>query len=157
MSQGQINAIKGEAEKVFAGIDRPEHFTNINHCCECREHDEELQPYTPATVPRSALGTMAWDPITFCTDEAFRYWLPGLIRIVLSEDGEDNYYEQFLWHLSADNGGYDRYAACTESERSVVAKTLHFLLEHRSAEIERECMAPELLNAIGRWSDRDGI
>ena len=145
-------AIIAKALEDLPTVERPAHFTNHTHCCECREHDEELQPYTPATIPRSALGTMGWDPITFCTDEGFRYWLPALIRIVLSIKGADNYYEQFLWHMQAVEGGHDRYAVCTEEERSVIAMTLAWLLEHRSEEIEQECVAQELLWAIERWS-----
>lgn len=144
--------IIARSEEVFADVERPKHFTNHTHCCECRDHDLELQPYTPATIPRTALGTMGWDPITFCTDEGFRYWLPGLIRIVLTQTGEDNYYEQFLWHIQAVEGGHDRYAVCTEEERVVIAMTLAWLLEHRSAEIEQECDSQELLWAIERWS-----
>jgi len=153
LSQASVDSIIARAERVFGEVARPQHFTNRDHCCECRDHDEELQPFTPATIPRCSLGNMAWDPITFCTDEAFRYWLPGMIRVVLTENGDDNYYEQFVWHLNAVEGGHDRYAACTDEERVVVAETLAFLLEHRSEEIERECAAGDLLCAIEIWSN----
>ena len=146
-------SIVANADEVFADVERPEHFTDHKHCCECLDHDDELQPYTPGNIPRSALGHMGWDPITFCTDQGFRYFLPGMIRIVLTESGDDNYYEQFLWHVTAMEGGHDRYQVCTEAERAVVALTLAWLFEHRSAEIEQELVAEELLGALGRWSE----
>ncbi len=155
MSTGSATGIITRAEQVSAKLARPEHFTDHKHCCECREHDGELQPYTPGNIPRSALGTMAWDPITFCTDEAFRYFLPGLIRIVLTEDGEGNYYEQFLWHVNAVPGGHDRYAICSREEREVVAMALTWLLDNRSEEIEQECSAQLLLHALERWSGQE--
>lgn len=142
------------ARTVFAGIERPAHFTNHTHCCECAEHDEELQPFTPDDLTLEALGNMGWDPITFCTDQAFRYLLPGLIRIVLTEDGEENYYEQFLWHVTP-QGEYNRHAACSTEERIVVAQALAWLLENRSAEIEREMCSTELLYALETWTERD--
>jgi hypothetical protein len=153
LSTTAAESIIRKAEEVFSGIERPEHFTNHTHCCECRDHDDELQPFTPATIPRSALGHMGWDPITFCTDQGFRYFLPGMIRIVLTETGEDNYFEQFMWHVSAIAEGHDRYKVCTPAERAVVAMTLNWLLEHRSEEIEQEMVAQDLLSAIERWSD----
>lgn len=147
----EVAEIIETARKAFADIERPAHFTNHTHCCECAEHDEELQPFTPNDLTLTALGHMGWDPITFCTDHAFRYFLPGLIRIVLTENGEENYYEQFLWHITP-QGEYDRHAACSADERAVVAQALDWLLENRSDEIEREMSSTQLLYAIETWS-----
>lgn len=154
MSADSPEAIIAEADAVFGKLERPEHSTDHTHCCECREHDEELQPYTPADIPRSALGHGGWDPITFCTDEGFRYFLPGLIRVVLTEAGDDNYYEQFLWHMTPVARGHDRYEICTAEERAVVARALAWLLENRADEIEQECASDALLAALERWSAR---
>ena len=154
MSDPTAESIIARAFEVGAGVSRPAHFTNHTHCCECLDHDNELQPHTPETIPRSALGTMAWDPITFCTDEAFRYYLPGLIRIVLTESGEDNYYEQFLWHLTYVGEGRDWHHICTQEERKVVAAALNWLLENRSEEVEAECASEDLLAAIERWDTK---
>lgn len=148
--------IIGRAEEIFSEVERPQHFTNHQHCCECQEHDDELQPFTPRTVTREALGHMGWDPITFCTVEGFRYFLPGLIRIALTVTGEHNYYEQFLWHLNWDGAGNDRIRACTARERDIVHQSLLWLLENRSREIEEEMASDELLWAIERWSDQIG-
>ncbi len=145
-------AIIARAEKVFSTVKRPQHFTNHRHCCECQEHDEELQPFTPADIPRAALGHMGWDPITFCTDEGFRYFLPGMIRIVMTETGEDNYYHQFLWQLTWVHKDCDRFAICSIEERKVVLAALEWLLEHRADEIEEEYVSEELFWAIERWS-----
>jgi hypothetical protein len=153
VSQAGAEEIIAKAEAVFGPVERPEHFTDHTHCCECSDHDEELQPYTPANMPRSALGHMGWDPITFCTDKGFRYFLPGMIRIVLTEAGDDNYYEQFMWHVTDVAGGHDRYAACTREERAVVALALAWLLENTCEEVEQEMVAGELLAALERWSE----
>ena len=127
---------------------RPEHFTNYNHCCECKEHDEELLAHTPQTITREALGTMGWDPITFTTDEGFRHYLPGMIRVVLTETGDQSYYEQFLWHVLGDRLEYKRMDICTEQEREVICDTLNYLLHNKTEEIEIECLTEDLLNAI---------
>lgn len=139
------------AERVFAAVERPAQFTDREHCCECREHDDVLLAHDPQTITREALGGMGWDPITFTTDEGFRYYLPGLIRILLSGTGADSYYEQFLWH-AVGGGDYDRSRACAPAEKAVVLSALGFLLEHRAAEIDAECLGDELLAAIEKWS-----
>lgn len=148
--------IIARAMAICASLPRPAHFADPGHCCECAEHDAELQPYSPVDLPRAALGTMGWDPVTFVSDDAFRYLLPGLVRVVLTEQGEDSYYEQFLWHLNASLDGLDRRAACTDAERAMVHRVLEFLLEHRADDIETEGLSEDLLSALERWDDPPG-
>ena len=143
-----------EAFSVFGDVGRPAHFTNHEHCEECREHDDTLLAHDPASITRQALGTMGWDPITFTTDEGFRYYLPGLIRVVLTETGNESYIEQFLWHMTG-SGDYQRVRCFSKDEKSVVASVLHFLLEHRTAELQQECLDDEILAAIETWTRDD--
>jgi len=143
--------IIAEAVKLFSDVARPEHFTNHEHCPECKDHDEELLAFNPSSITREALGTMGWDPITFTTDQGFRYYLPGLIRVVLTETGDDSYYEQFLWHVIG-SGDYERIKACTTAEKEVVGKVLQFLLESRTEELEQECLGDDILIAIEKWT-----
>ena len=146
-----LQAVLERAREVFGALPRPAHFTNHTHCCECAEHDRTLAAYDPATIPREALGTMGWDPVSFTTEAAFRYYLPGLIRVVLTAGGEEEYFEQFLWHVHGGATILDRRAACTGPERAVVAAALQYLLEHRADEVEAAGQAGELLDAIARW------
>ena len=78
-----------EAKEVFGKVARPNHFADYTHCSECAEHDETLRAYTPDTITREALGHAGWDPITFATDTGFRYYLPALIRMALTQTGGD--------------------------------------------------------------------
>lgn len=150
-AQMTADEIIAEAMAVFAAVERPAHFTNYEHCSECREHDDVLLAHDPQTITRDALGSMGWDPITFSTDAGFRYYLPGLIRILLTETGYDSYCEQFFWHAIG-GGDYDRSKACTPQEKAVVARALRFLLENRAAEMDAECLSDELLMALEKWS-----
>ncbi len=144
--------IIARALAVAGRLPRPAHFTNHTHCCECQDHDDELQPYTPADIPREALGTGGWDPITFTTLEGFRYFLPGLVRVVLTETGDRDYYDQFLWHVGMDQRWQERRDACTSEEREIVLAALEWLLEHRSQAFEDAMLADELLDALEKWS-----
>ena len=140
-----------EAFAVFGAVERPEHFTNHEHCPECKEHDDTLLAFDPRSITREALGGMGWDPITFTTDDGFRYYLPGLIRIVLTETGDNSYYEQFLWH-TVGGGGYERVGACSAVERDVVARALEYLFENRMEALEQECLEDEILAALEKWT-----
>ena len=125
-----------EATGVFSKVQRPEHFTDYQHCCECAEHDDTLAAYTPDTITREALGHAGWDPMTFATDSGFRYYLPALIRMALTQSGDDYYIDQFLSQVIRDGPRNSRWRACTGEQRAVVLEALHLLLEQRLDEIE---------------------
>lgn len=48
---------------MFPADDRPDHFTDPDHCEECRDHDETLRANTREEIPFEVLGNPAWDPI----------------------------------------------------------------------------------------------
>ena len=148
--------IISKAFTVFGNAERPEHFTNHTHCCECQEHDEVLRAAAPETIDRESLGSMGWDPITFTTDEGFKYYLPGLIRTVLCAHDENSYYEQFLWHVGdAVQAGYRKLVLSPE-EREVIVNTLNYLLDYRAGEIQQECLEQNLLDALELWQATGG-
>jgi hypothetical protein len=142
-----------EATAIFGKVARPEHFTDYTHCFECAEHDDILSAHAPDTITREALGHAGWDPMTFATDTGFRYYLPALIRMALTQEGDSYYIDQFLSQLIRDGPRNSRWQACTAEERAVVVNALHVLLEDRAAEIEICCDADRLIEAIEIWSD----
>lgn len=146
--------IINRAFEVFNIHPRPDKFTDHPGCCECAEHNETLSAATPQTIARTGLGTMSWDPITFTTPAAFRYYLPGLIRTVLTSRGDESYYEQFLWHMGKSSVAADMFAGFSGEEQQVVAACLDYLFENRITEIEQECLEDELLAAMELWCSR---
>lgn len=148
-----VKALINEAARVFSDVPRPDHFTDYTHCCECFEHDQTLAAFTPETITREALGHAGWDPMTFATDTAFRYYLPALIRMALTKQGDDYYIDQFLSQVIRDGPRNSRWVACTREERTVVLKSLHALLEERTEEVDNWLDADRLMQAIDIWSD----
>ena len=148
-----IEQVIDEANAVCGQIQRPEHFTDYVHCCECAEHDHTLSAHSPDTITREALGHAGWDPMTFATDAGFRYYLPALIRMALTQTGDDYYIDQFLSQVIRDGPRNSRWCACTPEERSMVLKALIALLETRAEEIEDSLDADHLMAAIDIWSD----
>lgn len=116
--------------RLFARYPRPVELTNKNHCPECAEHHQELAPHTPTTIRREHLGHPGWDPITFTTDEAFLYYLPGLARIAATARGDQYYLDQFLSHLRR------RASLLTREERHALADLLRRLRTSLARDIE---------------------
>ncbi len=90
-------------DQAFAGVRKPDHFTDYDHCDECREHDDTLRNRTRETLRRQDLGNAGWDPITFSCAEGIGYFFPALARFALLPDvwrAHSWYGEQLLSHLS---------------------------------------------------------
>jgi len=148
-----VQKLIDEATEVFGKVPRPEHFTDYTHCCECAEHDDVLRKHTADTITREALGHAGWDPMTFATDAGFRYYLPALIRMALTRNGDDYYIDQFLSQVIRDGPRNSRWLACSVEERAVVLKALHLMLEERTEEVDNWLDADRLMQAIDIWSD----
>jgi hypothetical protein len=78
--------VLSDLDVQFADSPRPEHFTNVDCCDECREHDETLRSRTRENLRRSDLGTSGWSPIVFIQAPGLFYYLPSLARWALTPD-----------------------------------------------------------------------
>jgi hypothetical protein len=88
-------------DRAFARAERPEHFTNFTHCCECSEEDIRWSEMTPEmlAVERypETLG------IAFLTREAFHYFMPALARR-MTRGGEEYAVGDVLFHIEKPAG-----------------------------------------------------
>lgn len=139
--------------KAFLAEPRPDHFTDYTHCCECAEHDELLRARDRETLALEDVGNAGWDPICFVTAEGFRYYLPPLVRLALSQPDDRNagpYLSQLLFHLIGDGENNRRVSCCSPTQRRAVVE---FLWHAASA---RDCAAEgcedDLQRAIEDWS-----
>jgi hypothetical protein len=100
--------------REFAVIERPEQFTNFEHCEECFEHNETMKSAGLETLTASHLGTAGWNPISFLTAQGFAYFMPRLMELLLQEAEfkcGDPFSDSMLFHLSvpADHGRFLSY------------------------------------------------
>lgn len=107
--------------QAFVGCQRPKHFTNHTHCCECAEHDELLRGRDVDTLRIGDVGNPAFDPICFITPEGFAYYLPALARLALEPlvDSHGWYGEQLLFHVRNDGPRNRRFLACSPNAAAV--------------------------------------
>ncbi len=135
---------------------RPEHFTNHTHCCECAEHDATLQARDLETLTMDEIGSPAWDPITFCTPEAFAYWLPALARHTLDVPHQHWcwYGDTLLVQLECDGPRNERWLACSPEQRQAVVALLDHILATRQPLIEEYNLLHRSIRVVEIWSDQ---
>ena len=137
-------------ESAFAGVAKPEHFTNHLHCEECAEHDSTLRENDRSSLSLEHVGNPGWDPICFCSPQGKAYYLPSLIRLALEPDS--SYWQQLLFHLEGNGPGNDLILFCSKVQREAVTAFLEHLLSGRAAEIEQCNSTDELLRTHEYWA-----
>lgn len=135
---------KERALEVFR-IEKPEHFGNYQHCCECAEHDQTLSAADVNSIGLEQLGNPGWDPLCFSHPEGLVYYMPALIRLTLDtiSSPTERYLDQFLFHLIRDGPGNRFVLACSNEQREFVADFLAYVIEHYAAEVNEDPLAAE--------------
>ena len=149
---------KQRALEVF-DVEKPEHFGNYQHCCECAEHDQELSAFDVNSIGLEQLGNPGWDPLCFSHPEGMVYYLPALIRITLDtiSNPSERYLDQFLFHLIKDGPGNSFVTVCSNEQRQFVADFLAYLIEHYTAEVNEDQMTSEdIFKAHDIWNVDSG-
>jgi hypothetical protein len=138
---------------AFGAEPRPEHFTNYRHCCECVEHDALLASRDLDSLRLEDVNNAGWDPICFATAEAFRYYLPALVRLVFeSATTEDWYLPQLLFHLIVDGLRNRRVRCCTAGQQRAVAAVLRHVVETQPELVLHYGIEDDLQRALEIWS-----
>ena len=102
-----------DAAKILFESQRPEHFTNHEHCEECAEHDQTLLSSDIETIGLAELGNPDWEPICFTSAEGGKYFLPAFIRLRFETINDAFYFGQFLFHLEGNGPENDFYLSCS--------------------------------------------
>ena len=127
-----LQPIMTSIDAAFLGVPRPDHFTNFEHCDECRQHDETLRARTVKTLTRRDLGNLGYSPISFCQPPGFAYCFPAIARFAaipaLSED-QDSIADMLGANLSSRVLADAFLDHCTPPQREAVAALLDWLGE----------------------------
>lgn len=77
------NEIIDVVTSAFRNTRRPTTFTSSHHCPECREHEELFQGRDRERITIQDLEYCGYHPLIHLNPEAFRYYLPALVRLAL--------------------------------------------------------------------------
>ena len=136
-----------ECYAIFGKYDKPDFFTNLNHCDECKEHNDTLTSSSRETISLSELGNPGWDPICFINGEGMKYYFPAMVRLALNSTNEEDYLSQFLSHLSS----IGLFSEFTEQETEFVQRLLEFIESNFKILIENTLSQSNLESAIRTW------
>lgn len=90
--------VLSEIWEAFGHYSRPETFIRGTCSCdECMEHEDNMQRFDRGNLSLEQLNNPAWDPICFASNEAFAYFMPGLVKLLLNHT--DDYTQQFIFHV----------------------------------------------------------
>ncbi len=146
-------------ESAFARVKRPEHFTDYNHCEECKEHDKLLRSRDRATIRVSDGDNPGWNPLDFITPEGFLYYFPSLAKLALSKEGEAfliNFVPFHLCDALTNKKGHHSHrwlAVLNKQQCTAILKYVRYV-----AKTKRDIMTPygaypeELDRAVAFWS-----
>jgi len=142
-----------ELRAAFATCERPEHFTDFQHCCECAEHDELLRSRDLESLRIEDVGNPGWDPLCFTSAEGLLYYLPGLGRLALDDPTNDVawYVPQLHFHLTYEGAENRILRAATPAQRRTVVRLLRHIVQTRRDLCERWSCREDLLAAAELW------
>jgi len=144
---------KQQAKQIF-NVQKPDHFSDYRHCCECAEHDQTLLTFDVDSIGLPELGNAGWDPLCFSSAEGLRYYLPALIRLTLDtmDNPQETYLDQMLFHLVYDGPGNRLFSACSLEQRKFVANFLEYLMEAHCSPIDEGVFtSDDILRAHEIW------
>lgn len=159
MAEGDETVLR-HIERAFAGVEKPDHFTQYTHCCECKEHDDTLRARTRDTLRRKDLGGAGWDPVNFCSAEGIGYLFPALARFALLPSlwrDHDWYGSQLIWHLSYEGGSNRFLAWCSPKQCDAVYELLQHLQETRLQDVRNYGDEDSLTSALNAWRPPDRL
>ncbi len=142
-----------EAKRIF-NVDRPLHFTNYKHCCECAEHDVTLQNKDIDTISINELGKPGWDPICFCSVIGKKYYFPALVRLTIDTMEDEFYLDQFLFHLIFEGVDNNFYKECSVEQKEFIASFIEYLITDYDEKLDYELLTEDALKAHEIWSTK---
>lgn len=142
-------------DEAFGAVERPDHFTNYAHCCECAEHDDLLRNRTRETLGVEDVGNPGWDPLCFTSPEGIAYFFPTLARLALAEPTYNFgwYASHLLFHLYSGFKENSFYKFCNKKQREAVAQLIAHIIESRTNLVDEYAATDELLRCHELWND----
>jgi hypothetical protein len=148
-------SVLNDIDLAFGNCERPVYFTDVNHCCECREHHEELSEHPTMELRRSNLGSAAWDPICFTSAQGKAHLFPILARYSMAPSfwpEYDWYGTQLVFHLTSGGQYNEFWQSCDAEQRLAVVRMIEWIIEHRKDEIDLYLDDHDWLAAWQLWA-----
>lgn len=151
-----LNEIIRDLYQAFKDCDRPDHFTNYDHCPECKDHDETMRNANLESLNSEHLGSPGYNPFNFLTIEGFSHYMPKLMELAItgvkSKHG-DLFLSDFLFYLAPDKD-YDRFKNYNLEKISSILNALEYANIQFRLELETTLDDEDMDLAISYWKER---
>lgn len=110
-----------------------------------------MQHFDPRSLPFELVNNPGWNPLSFASEEAFKYLVPGLVRLVLGN--ADAFVDGFLFQLE----GPERFASLAPDQARAVIAVLDVLAPEEADAVEMNRSADDLFRVRARLEQISAI
>lgn len=138
---------------LFESFDKPDVATNIHHCDECWDHNEEVNGADRRDLSPEQIGTALWGISPFLTAEAMGYYIPRFIELAVTGENDkfgDPYMCQFINQIGLSSKA-EQFSLFSGQHRQAVRTSLVILKDNHIATLAEHCWEDEIDNAISQW------
>ena len=139
--------------KLFETFEKPEFATDINHCEECRDHNDEINNSDRQDLSPEQIGTVCWGISSFLTPQAMGYYIPRFIELAVTGQNDKDgtpYMCLFINQIGLHSESL-QFSKFSIEQRQAVYKSLIILkTEHINTLIEH-CWEHDIGTAINQW------
>ena len=140
--------------KLFGSFDKPVLATDIHHCEECRDHNDEVGGTDRRRLTPEQIGTACWGISSFLTPQAMGYYIPRFMELaVTAENDKDGvpymclYINQIGLHSDS-----EQFSLFSIEQRLAVHNSLVILKDLHLQTLTEHCWEDEIDTAINQWS-----
>ncbi|SEL83591.1 hypothetical protein SAMN05216214_1302 [Atopomonas hussainii] len=140
--------------RLFETFNKPLHSTDIKHCEECREHNDEVNGASRRDLSPEQIGTVCWGISSFLTPEAMGYYIPRLIELAVTGENDKEgtpYMCSFVNQIGL-NSDSKQFELLSKEQRQAVRSSLVILKANHIEMLTQHCWDNEIEAAINQWS-----
>lgn len=139
---------------LFSSFNKPLQATDIHHCEECRDHNDEINEANRRELSPEQIGTVCWGISAFLTPEAMGYYIPRLSELAVTgqNDKEGTPYMCMFINQIGLNSQSMQFSLFSKEQRQAVCTSLIILKSHHISTLAEHCWDDDVDTAINRWS-----
>ena len=149
-----ISSFVESTYKLFECFEKPKCATDINHCEECVDHNNEINGANRRDLSPEQIGTVCWGISSFLTPQAMGYYIPRLIELSVTgiNDKDDTPYMCAFINQIGLNSGSNQFSLFSKEQRAAVVNSLVVIKNHHMDILIDNCWENDIDPAINQWS-----
>ncbi|MCC6076530.1 hypothetical protein ACFPTX_02245 [Pseudomonas sp. GCM10022188] len=150
----EIASFVESAYKLFEAFSKPLLATDINHCEECRDHNDEVNGASRRDLSPEQIGTVCWGISSFLTPDAMGYYIPRLIELAVTgqKDKDGTPYMCLFINQIGLNSDSKQFSLFSKEQRQVVRNSLVILKSHHIKTLAEHYWDDGVEAAINQWN-----